>query len=210
MPLFFSPVEALLTPSESMTTSFVTDESPFTLRYNRRTRCYNLKGEKYNPETMTGTVKHDKKVMVWGCFTASGVGHLHRIDGIMDAKMYKQILIHHMRPSVRDLFGNGHYIFQQDNDPKHTSNTVKTYIRNARLPVMDWPAQSPDLNPIENLWSILDKNTSARKCQSLEELYEHLKTAWYKLPVEVLTNLADSMPARCRQVIASKGYPIKY
>jgi hypothetical protein len=186
------------------------DESPFVLRYNRKTRCYRLKGDYYNPETMTGTVKHDAKLMVWGCFAAHGVGKLHRIQGIMVKEMYHQILIHQLRPSANILFPNGNYIFQQDNDPKHTAIIIRNYINNTNLPTMDWPAQSPDLNPIENLWSILDNTTKSRKPQNLEELFDVLNEAWKTLPVDRLTQLVDSMPDRCRQVIESKGYPIRY
>jgi len=184
------------------------DESPFVYRYNRRTRCYRRKND--NPELMQGSVKHDQKIMVWGCFAANGVGDLHRINGIMVKEMYQQILIHHMRPSARRLFGSGNYTFQQDNDPKHTAPIIRSYFQNQHIDVLDWPSQSPDLNPIENLWSILDMQCKDRRPQSEQELFEILQEGWNALPVDTLTRLVDSMPRRCAQVIASKGFPIKY
>lgn len=64
------------------------------------------------------TVKHDKKVMIWGCISSNGVGDLYQIQGILDAVRYKQILIHHLRPSIRRLFNNeNECYFAQDNDP---------------------------------------------------------------------------------------------
>ena len=186
------------------------DESSYVLRYNRRIRCYRRKGEKYNPELMQGSIKHDKKIMVWGCFAACGVGNLHRITGIMDKKVYQQILIHHMRPSGSKLFGSHNYVFQQDNDPKHTARTVKDYFRNKRIHLLSWPAQSPDLNPIENLWSTLDSKCRERRPQNEKELFTVLENAWKRLPRDLLTNLVDSMPRRCAEVIKSKGYPISY
>ena len=74
----------------------------------------------------------------------------------------------------------------------------------------EWPAQSPDLNPIENLWSIIDLKTEDREPKNEEELFEILNEAWESTPPDILENLLESMPRRCQMVIDSKGYPIKY
>jgi len=186
------------------------DESPFVFRYNRRIRCYRRVGEKYNAECMQGSVKHDSKIMVWGCFAAHGVGDLFRIRGIMVKEAYRLILIRHMRRSATRLFPDGDFIYQQDNDPKHTAHVVRNYLANARINVLPWPSQSPDLNPIENLWSILDERCKHRRPQSEEELFEILQTGWNELSAETLSGLVDSMPRRCAEVIASRGFSTKY
>ena len=78
---------------------------------------------------MKGTVKHDDKIMVWGCFATHGVGDLYLVDGIMESEQYKQILRNNFKPSAQRLFGEKDYTFQQDNDhPKHTSNATRLYI----------------------------------------------------------------------------------
>ena len=159
-----------------------TDESPFVLRHNRRKFVIRKKAEKHKPFAMTGTVKHDKKINVWGCFTFHGVGDFHWILGIMDQHVYRQILIHHVRPSAQRLFPDGGFIFQQDNDPKHTARSVKEYLQNTGRSLLEWPAQSPDLNPIENPWCIIDLRTEDREPKNEEELFEILKEAWESIP----------------------------
>jgi transposase len=198
------------------------DESPYVLRYAAKRRVWRRHNERYIPECCVATVKHDKKIMVWGCFAAHGVGDLLRVIGIMEQKQYRQILIHHMRPSLRRLFPRNNGIFQQDNDPKHTAKTLKRYLDNPNNRInqfsivgqhskpLRWPAQSPDLNPIENLWSILDQQLSKRSPNSEEELYETLQEGWKAIPVQVLTNLVDSMPRRIEAVLAVRGNPTKY
>ena len=187
-----------------------TDESPFTFRNHNRRMVIRTKEERNKAFAMTGTVKHDKKINVWGGFCAHGVGRFHRIVGTMDKEMFKQILVHQVRPTLWSLFPDGNFIFQQDNDPKHTSRVCKDYVARARWEVLDWPSQSPDLNPIENLWAILDAKLRERRPQNEEELYQTLKEGWERLDVQLLTRLVDSMPNRLRQVLENDGLPISY
>lgn len=186
------------------------DESPYTIRGSSRFRVWRGVNERYLPSATVATVKHSKKINVWGCFAAGGVGHLHRISGIMDQQVYRQILIHHMVPSAKGLFPKGDWVFQHDNDPKHTARSVKTYLANRRTKVLPWPAQSPDLNPIENIWSWLEWKLQRRTCKNEEELFELLQEQWQSISSELLRSLIDSMPARCQAVIDAKGYAIKY
>jgi hypothetical protein len=187
-----------------------TDESPFVLRFNRKTRVWRTHNERYAPWCSTATVKHDAKIQVWGCFAAHGVGNLYLVDGILERYQYQYILENEMLPSADLLFGREDWYFQQDNDPKHTANVIKQWFIDFDIPKMDWPAQSPDLNPIENLWSILDHRIKSRSPKNKAELFEIIKKAWYELPVDILTKLAESMPNRCQAVIDAKGYATKY
>ena len=73
---------------------------------------------------------------VWGCFSWNGVGDLHRVKGILTGTEYRKILIHHLVPSANRLNPEG-FIFQQDNDPKHTSNVAKKYLQSKKIEVMN-------------------------------------------------------------------------
>lgn len=190
-----------------------TDESPFVLRWKGNVRVWRRVGERYHPECLQGTVKHDKKIMVWGCMTSKGTGAFVRIFGKLVKEKYRQILIHHAVPSGKRLLGRG-FTFQQDNDPKHTAQIVKKYFQNKEkdgtLRLLDWPSKSPDLNPIEHAWKILDDKLRDRNPQNEEQLFDSLKESWAKIDEKILGNLVDSMGRRCQAVIANKGYPTKY
>ena len=101
------------------------DESPFTLRYGGKARVWRLPNERYDTKCLQGTVKHDKKINVWGGFAANGVGCFRRIIGIMKKKMYLEILEDSMVPSGNKLFPEGKFIYQRDNDPKHAAGVVR-------------------------------------------------------------------------------------
>lgn len=75
---------------------------------------------------------------------------------------------------------------------------------------MQWPPQSPDLNPIENLWYEAERRLGARKYKKPGELFVAVKKAWESIPKERLEKLVESMPRRCQAVINANGYATKY
>ena len=82
-----------------------------------------------------------------GCFPAKWRGQLHRIEGRMNGAMYQDILGDNLLPSVRALKMGRGCVFQHDNDPKHTAKATKEWLKKKHIKVLEWPSQSPDLNP---------------------------------------------------------------
>ena len=155
------------------------------------------------------TVKHDHSVMAWGCFNWKGIGNLHLIDGIMNANVYIRILSEHMIPSSRRLF-RGNFILQHDNDPKHTAKKVKDYLSSKNIEILDWPSQSADLNPIENLWFELKKLIKAENIKKKSDLAQGIKISWEKISSDYCKSLVESMPRRMDELVKNKGLWINY
>jgi hypothetical protein len=95
------------------------------------------------------TVKHcSGNIMLWGCFSAAGTGRLVRIEGKMNGAKYRRILDENLLQSVQDLRLGRRITFQQEHNPTHTARTTHEWLWDKSLNVLEWPSQSPDLNPI--------------------------------------------------------------
>ena len=96
-------------------------------------------------------------------------------------------------------------VFQQDGAPAH--NRARRELTEAGIPVVQWPPNSPDLNPIENVWSILKQRVYRyqRRPTTADELWERISTEWQAMRLQSIENLADSMPSRITAVIQARG-----
>ena len=99
--------------------------------------------------------------------SSKGLGRLHFIDGIMNSDMYIEILRDQMMPSAREVLGR-RYLFQHDNDPKHTSKKVTAFLKQKKVKLLAWPPQSPDLNPIEHLWEEMERRRIGENAWNLQ------------------------------------------
>jgi len=155
------------------------------------------------------TVKHGGgSLMMWGCMTYYGIGYGCQIEGIMKAEDYCNILSTSFKDTLEYWSLNkDEIIFQQDNDPKHTSQQAKEWFKNEGIQVLPWPAQSPDLNPIEHLWKHLKLKLAQyeRKAKGIHELWERCDKEWNKFTPEECRKYIDSMPSRVQAVLKAKG-----
>ena len=123
----------------------------------------------------------------------------------MDGAMYREILANNLLPSVRALKIGCGWVFQHNNDPKHTARATKKHLK-----VLEWPSQSPDLNLIENLWSELKVRIAQRQPRNLKDLEKVCMEEWAKIPAAVCANLVKNYRERMISVIPDKGICTKY
>jgi hypothetical protein len=196
------------------------DESSFQLiPSGGRVRVWRRKAEKYLKECLAPTVKHGGgSVMIWGCFRSGKLGPLVAVEGVMDQVQYVDILSKHLMPfyynsvttEKQTIPLHSEYAFQEDNAPVHTSEYATWWKRQACIERLDWPSQSPDLNPIEHLWEQLGRRVRSRTPRNLKELTSCLVQEWNSMPSNAGDHLVKSMKKRVDEVIAAKGYPTKY
>ena len=151
--------------------------------------------------------------MIWGCMTVYGVGFMCRVIGTMDQHLYKSILEDELINTIKFYSLDPHQvILQHDNDPKHQAASVRTWLEDQQFDILEWPAQSPDLNPIEHLWAILKRrlNQYDRPPSGMLELWERIEVEWDKIDKDICQNLVRSMPKRIKAVIKAKGMWTSY
>ncbi|KAK1798040.1 hypothetical protein P4O66_000540 [Electrophorus voltai] len=142
----------------------------------------------FQKKNIIPTVKYGGgSVTVWSCFTASGPGRPAVLNGTMNSAVLKE----HIRPSVHDLKLKRTWVLQQDNDPKHTSKSTPEWLKKNKMKTLEWPSQSPDLNPIEMLWHDLKNAVHAGKPSNVAELQQFCKDEWDKF---LHSAVKDSLP----------------
>ncbi len=122
---------------------------------NHGRRVLRAKEEGDLPACYQRSVQKPASLMVWGCISVYSMGSLHVLESSMNAERYIKVLEQHMLPSRRCLFQGRPCVFQQDNAKPHTAAITTSWLHSRRVRVLNWPACSPDLSPIENIWWII-------------------------------------------------------
>lgn len=170
-------------------------------------------GEAFLQECIAPTVKYGGgSIMIWGAMTAHGVCEAHVCEGRMNGQRYIEMLEEVLEPSIVKFFDidAGDYFFQQDNAPCHKARPVIAWFAENGIQLLDWPPQSPDLSPIENLWHILKEEVRKHQHTSKEALKRAVFQEWASLSPELCFRLVASMPKRIKAVIQAKGGSTKY
>ncbi len=173
------------------------DESKFCISFgNQGPRVWRKSGEAQNLCCLKSSVKFPQSVMIWGAMSSAGVGPLCFLKSTVNAAIYQEILEHFMLPSADKLYGDADFIFQQDLAPAHTAKGINSWFNDHGVTVLDWPANSPDLNPIENLWGIFKRKMRDTRPNNADELKATVKETWASIPPQQCHKLITSMPHR--------------
>ena len=146
--------------------------------------------------------------MVWGAIHHGGRSELVVVDGAMNRHRYIQILRNQMLPWATGVFGRN-FVYVQDNAPPHTAHDTAAFMDQQNVEVMDWPARSPDMNPIEHVWdemSVWIRDMDA----TVVELNNAVRQAWAAVRPGRVRTLVESMPLRVRALLVARGGYTRY
>lgn len=184
-----------------------TDETSFHMKQVIR-RVWKKRGEKF----YVSTVKHPIKIHAWGCFTQQGFGKLVLFKRTLNSKLMCNIYKNGLLPSVIKWFGedSNDWKLLEDNDPKHRSKMSKAFKVDNDIESLPWPSQSPDCNPIENVWALMKLKINGQPPTSTNNFVARIKKEWKKLSSEFAEKLVSSMENRVKLLIERKGDYINY
>lgn len=193
----------MLAMKETFTDCIFADESTIQVDANVR-RCYARKEDetsRFRPRA-----KHPAKVHIWGGISARGTTDLVLFPGStrMDSSMYCEILEASCLKFINRRY-HGFARLVHDNAPAHCSAYTRRWLQEKRIKTLDWPAESPDLNPIELVWGSMKEFIRKQKVRTVDELESAAKTFWRSLTKEMCANYIKGIYWRMEKVLAADG-----
>lgn len=149
-------------------------------------------------------------VMFWGCMSYYGFGDFVPIEGILNQSRYLHILNENAFTSANKLFPTIDLVLQQDNAPCHKGSIPTKFLADLDQAILPWPAQSPDLNIIENVWAFVKSKRLFNKDRKRDDTIQEVTGIWSKLTVDFAQSLVASIAARLQAVIDENGGMTKY
>lgn len=194
------------------------DESTFELGFdNTPSYIRRKKGRAFESQYLLPTFKSGRSsIGIWGCINLNLHGKVVILPekARMNSGLYIDLILnqtgHLFYEQVMEEHGDA--IWQDDGAKYHTSKEVKEWQKSMFMRRMIWPAQSPDLNPIENLWYIIKRRISKRRhrIMDLKELGDIIKEEWDQIDREVIVKIISTMHKRCLACIKARGGHTKY
>jgi transposase len=187
------------------------DETTFTQFYSFCRHVRRPPNQRHNPKYVIPTVKQAPKVMVWGAVSGSGRAGIWIMpkNTTINGAVYLSILMDKLPPFV-PIHGITH--FQHDGAPCHGTKAVKDWLRSENIPLLEpWPGNSPDLNIIENVWTVMKQKIAAHSPSSEDDLINWIKRVWVQeITPDYCKKLCKSMPGRIENILKNKGFHCKY
>ncbi|GFY13606.1 transposable element Tcb2 transposase [Trichonephila clavipes] len=191
-----------------------TDESRFSLSSDsHRILIWREWGSSNHPSYIIERDRYGGRgVLVWGGIMLGSRTDLHIFDaGSVNGTRYcNEVLLPYVR-LIRGAMGL-QFLFMDDNAPCHCTVAAEQLLESEDIERMDWPARSPDLNPIEHVWDFLGRRLAARTLPpvTIRELRLALKDEWVAMPQQLIDTLILSMDRRCETCLAVRGDHIPY
>ncbi len=152
--------------------------------------------------------------MVCTIFSWHTLGPLVPIVHRLNATAYQSIVADHVYPFMTTVYPSSDGYFQQDNAPCHKAQIISDWLleHDNEFTLLKWSPQSPDLNPIEHLWDVVEWEIHIMDVQptNLQQLCDVIMSIWTKISKECFQHLVKSMPRRIKAVLKAKGGPTRH